>query len=77
MTITAIYRVGYPAAGSTIYRVGYLSPVPPRTPYPAIVGYVGQMLGRLPRDTELVIDFTGVGRPVFDMFVHSGFRLAA
>jgi len=57
---------------SAVYRIGYLQRVPLRTPYPAIVGYVGGLLGKLPRDTELVLDFTGVGRPVFDMFHYAG-----
>jgi hypothetical protein len=57
---------------SSINRIGFLQRVPLRAPYPAIVGYVGRLLGKLPRDTELVIDYTGVGRPVFDMFAHSG-----
>jgi hypothetical protein len=46
--------------------------VPLGTPYPGIVAHVGRLLGKLPAGTELVIDFTGVGRPVFDMFVYSG-----
>ena len=41
-------------------------------PIPGIVAHVGRLLGKLPPGTELVIDFTGVGRPVFDMFVYSG-----
>jgi hypothetical protein len=55
----------------TIYQVGYLERVPLGTPYPGIVAHVGRLLGKLP-GAELVIDFTGVGRPVFDMFVYSG-----
>jgi hypothetical protein len=54
-----------------VYRVGYLERVPLGTPYPGIVAYIGRLLGRLP-GAELVIDFTGVGRPVFDMFRFSG-----
>lgn len=54
-----------------VYRVGYLERVPLGTPYPSIVAHVGSLLGRLP-GAELVIDYTGVGRPVFDMFRISG-----
>ena len=54
-----------------VYRVGYLERLPLGTPYPSIVAYIGRLLGRLP-GAELVIDFTGVGRPVFDMFRFSG-----
>jgi len=39
---------------------------------PGDCGYVGRLLGRLPRNTELTIDYTGVGRPVFDLFRYSG-----
>ena len=54
-----------------VYRVGYLERLPLGTPYPGIVAHVGRLLGRLP-GAELVIDLTGVGRPVFDMFRFSG-----
>jgi hypothetical protein len=47
---------------------------PLRTSYPAIVQDVGRLLGTLrhPNSTKLLIDWTGVGRPVFDMFVAAG-----
>jgi len=54
-----------------VYRVVDLERLPLGTPYPGIVAYIGRLLGRLP-GAELVIDFTGVGRPVFDMFRFSG-----
>jgi hypothetical protein len=54
-----------------IYRVGYLERLPLGTPYPALVSHVGHLLARLP-GAELVIDYTGVGRPIFDMFRFSG-----
>jgi len=55
-----------------IFQVGHAERVPLGTSYPDIVAYVGGLLRKLPGDTELVIDFTGVGRPIFDMFVYSG-----
>jgi hypothetical protein len=55
-----------------IFQVGHLERLPLGTPYPAIVAHVGRLLTKLPGHRELVIDFTGVGRPVFDMFVYSG-----
>jgi hypothetical protein len=55
-----------------IYQVGHLERVPLGTPYPGIVAHVGRLLGKLPGRPELAIDLTGVGRPVFDMFVYSG-----
>ena len=34
---------------------------------------LGACLARLPEGTELVLDYTGVGRPVFDLFEAKGF----
>jgi hypothetical protein len=56
---------------SEIYRVGYLERLPLGTPYPALIAHVGNLLARLP-GAELVIDYTGVGRPIFDLFRFSG-----
>lgn len=49
------------------------------TPYPKIVEYVGELLRRSPLlgATELVVDATGVGRPVVDMFLGAGLDLIA
>ena len=55
-----------------IFQVGHLERLPLGTPYPGIVAHVGRRLTQLPGRPELIIDFTGVGRPVFDMFVYSG-----
>ena len=60
------------ASPPPIFEVGHLERLPLGTPYPAIVAHVGRLLTKLPGHPELVIDFTGVGRPVFDMFVCSG-----
>ncbi len=56
---------------SDIYQVGHLERMPLGTPYPGIVAHVGRLLGKLP-DPELIIDYTGVGRPVFDLFTYAG-----
>ena len=55
-----------------IFQVGHLERVPLGTPYPGVVAHVGRLLGKLPAGTELVIDITGVGKPVFEMFTYSG-----
>jgi hypothetical protein len=60
------------AVDASVFRVGHLERVPLGTPYPAIVAHVARRLRRLPTGTELAIDFTGVGRPVFDMFAVAG-----
>jgi hypothetical protein len=54
------------------FQVGHLERLPLGTIYPAIVSHVGRLLGKLPAGTELVIDYTGVGRPIYDMFIYSG-----
>jgi hypothetical protein len=56
---------------STIFQVGHLERVPLGTTYPAVVLHVGRLLARLPEGTELCVDYTGVGRPVFDLFRYS------
>src|SRR5450759_4360723 len=57
-----------------VFQVGHLERVPLGTPYPGVVTHVTRALGRPPLkgNAELVIDFTGVGRPVFDLFVSGG-----
>ena len=55
-----------------IFQVGHLERLPLGTAYPGIVAHVGRLMTKLPGRPELVIDYTGVGRPVFDMFVYSG-----
>ena len=74
--IAVVRRVDDEAAdpGRSIFQVGHLERLPLGTPYPGVVRHVSRMLGspRLRGKSELVIDFTGVGRPVFDMFVGHG-----
>jgi hypothetical protein len=60
-----------------LFQVGYLERLPLNTPYPGVIGHVARLLAHpnLQPDRiepELVIDFTGVGRPVFDMFQSKG-----
>lgn len=58
------------------YNLLYLERVPLHTPYPDIVAHVAELLVRPPLagKVELVIDMTGVGRPVFDLFQDAGQR---
>jgi hypothetical protein len=60
--------------GGAVYQVRHLERLPLGTPYPAIVSHVGRLLAKLPARTELAIDLTGVGRPVFDLFVYAGIQ---
>jgi hypothetical protein len=55
-----------------VFQVGHLERLPLGMRYTAVVDHVGRRLAQLPGRPELVIDFTGVGRPIFDMFVYSG-----
>ena len=55
---------------NAIFQAGHLERAPLGTTYSAIVHHVGRLLGRFPKGTDLCIDYTGVGRPVFDMFQH-------
>jgi len=58
------------AGQKPIFQVGYLSRIPLGTPYPNVVSHVIGLLSRpeIRGKAELVIDYTGVGRPVLDMF---------
>jgi Terminase RNaseH-like domain len=53
-----------------IFQVGHLERLPLGTSYPNVVAHVAALIARpeIRGKCELVIDFTGVGRPVFDMF---------
>jgi len=50
------------------YEVGYLRRVTIGTSYVSIVRQVEELMGKLPAGSELVIDQSGVGRAIFDLF---------
>ena len=54
--------------------MGHLERLPLNTPYPGIVWRVKDLLSRQPfaRHSEVVLDLTGVGRPVNDLFRDRG-----
>lgn len=56
----------------TVYHLGHLERVALKTPYPRIVEQVGQMMAGLGKDTALVVDATGVGASVVDLFEDAG-----
>ena len=70
LTLDEIHERGTPESS---HRARYLRRWPLRTPYPTIVGDVAALVRRPPleRADVLVIDQTGVGRPVVDMFVQA------
>jgi hypothetical protein len=54
-----------------LYHLRHLERLPLGTPYPEQIAYVASLLRREPlakAEPETFIDYTGVGRPVFDMF---------
>jgi hypothetical protein len=77
-----VWRDGWHAEPRTAveaveHRVRHAERLPLQMAYPLQVAHVrGLMMApELPaKDTELVIDLTGVGRPVFDMFEQDGLK---
>jgi hypothetical protein len=55
----------------TTYHVTHLERLPLRTTYPDVVEHVRELLDTAPLagNSTLVIDMSGVGRPVYDLFV--------
>jgi hypothetical protein len=60
------------SAGRAIFQIGHLERMPLQTLYPHVVTRVSDLMGRLRGSRELVVDSTGVGRAVADMFVVAG-----
>jgi hypothetical protein len=57
--------------GGAQYQVRFLARLPLGVSYPTIVNHVAGLLAKVP-GAELVLDVTGVGAPVRDLFVHAG-----
>ena len=64
------------ANGKPTFRCGHLERLPLATPYPGVVQHVRRLVGKEPflGQSELVLDLTGVGRPVADLFQAEGLR---
>lgn len=56
---------------TAIFQLGHLERIPLGTSYTGIVSHIGRLMQKLSGRPELVIDFTGVGRPVYDLFRYS------
>jgi hypothetical protein len=68
-TAIVIARMRYDAAMLPTFQVGHLERLPLRTPYPGVVHRVGELLGHpLFRGCSVVLDETGVGQAVRDLF---------
>jgi hypothetical protein len=74
--ITAWVPVREPHVYATTYGLRHLERLPLGTTYPDIITHVQTMLATAPLagNCRLVIDKTGVGRPVFDMFTTAKLR---
>ena len=57
---------------NAIFQVGYLERVALGTSYPAIAQHVRRLFLGLPPPTEVVLDATGLGGPVYEIFVGVG-----
>jgi hypothetical protein len=69
----AIVRRIEDAAGRLVYQIGHLERLPLEMPYPQQVSYVAGLMSRLRSpNVELVLDVTGVGRAVGDLFAVAG-----
>lgn len=63
------WRAPAPVSYTTAYRVRHLERMALGTPYTGIVAYVRTLLNTAPlHGADLIVDETGVGRPVVDMF---------
>jgi hypothetical protein len=58
-------------SGGSVYQIRHLQRLPLGTSYVAVVAHVQRVLQRVPR-AELVIDLTGVGVPVRNIFLSEG-----
>ena len=59
-----------------LYEIRHIDRAPLGTSYPAVVAHVGRLMGwpELLERTRLVVDGTGVGRPVVDLLWQAGMR---
>jgi Terminase RNaseH-like domain len=71
-TAICVVRKIEDGAGRAIFQIGYLERMALGTLYPHVVAHVGNLMQRLRGNSELVIDSTGVGRAVADMFTIAG-----
>jgi hypothetical protein len=55
-----------------LFRVGYLARLPLRMSYTAQAAAIADIMRRLPRGTALVVDYTGVGRGIYDLLNDHG-----
>jgi hypothetical protein len=72
-TAIVVLRRTIETGKSPMFQVGHLERLPLNTPYPQVIRYVrGFVTDPALVDVELVLDFTGVGRPIYDAFLEYG-----
>jgi len=69
---TALCIIETEPSADPLHKIRHLQRFKIGTPYPAIVSEVHNILDVLPAGTSLVVDHTGVGRPVVDLFRAGG-----
>jgi hypothetical protein len=57
-----------------IFEIGTIKRLPLGTSYVNVVAAAHALLSRCPAGSELIVDATGVGKPICDMFVFHGVR---
>jgi hypothetical protein len=55
------------------FQCGWLERIPLNTPYPAVIDYCIRMAQSLRGAVEVCVDYTGVGRPCYELFQLAGF----
>jgi hypothetical protein len=70
--IAVIRKIEDVNTGRAVFQIGHLERLPLGTIYPAVVGRVGDLMSRLRGNVECVIDSSGVGKAVADMFAIAG-----
>lgn len=63
---------------SIVYSLPYLKRLPLKTPYPTIVELINNFISSprgIYKDYVLIVDYTGVGRPVVDLFKEHGLQI--
>ena len=58
-------------------HVRHLERLPLGTPYPRVAAHLGRLVRALPGPADLVVDATGVGRPVVDLLRDQGLDVVA
>ena len=70
-------RVDGPSSKEDTFHIRHIERLPLHMAYPRQATHIGRLLDRLDTDAQLVVDATGVGKPVVDLLRDSGLKLVA